>query len=238
MEGQSGSELLALMPAPESIGRIIIPSTDLFARESPLGTVSRREAHSLGSWHRVVGVWLYTSTGSVLLQRRSAYKDTNPLKWAITVAGHVSAGTDVIESVLTEAREEVGIDLEIDQLELIGVFAQSDIGETSKYGPYIDNQYRFIYAAQVPEDLSTFTIEPSEVQEVKFSPVMDALERFASKDPSYTSISESHLDAVTKFFQLKGFGMKTTLPRRQDRMHKPSPRFSRYLVRVLSYIPR
>jgi isopentenyl-diphosphate Delta-isomerase len=212
MEGQSGSELFAIMPAPESLGQIMNPSTDLFARDSPLGTVPRRQAHSHGIWHRVIGIWLYTSTGSLLLQQRSAFKDTNPLKWATSVAGHISYGTDVIESVITETREEVGVELGIDQLEFIGVFAGSESGETDKYGPYTDNEYMFVYAAQVPGDLSIFTIEPSEVQEIRFFPVMDALEKFARKDPSHSPLPESHVLAVTEFFNLKGFGKMTIVP--------------------------
>lgn len=203
MEGQSQEELFAVVEAPEQLGIILEPSQDLFARESHLGSVPRRKAHQLGIWHRVIGVWLYTQSGMLLLQQRSAYKDTNPLKWATSVAGHISYGSSVIEAVLSEVHEEVGVELMESDLEFIGVFAGIETGETEKYGKFVDKEYMFVYAAQVPEDLSIFTPDPSEVQQVKFFPAMEALDRFANEDPTCTHFTKEHMSVVQDWFRTR-----------------------------------
>ena len=52
----------------------------------------KSEAHKKGLFHRSAHLWLYTSTGKVLVQQRAMNKDTFPGLWDISVAGHITAG--------------------------------------------------------------------------------------------------------------------------------------------------
>ena len=40
----------------------------------------RSEVHRDGDWHKAVHIWILNQSGDILLQRRSATKDSNPKK--------------------------------------------------------------------------------------------------------------------------------------------------------------
>ena len=74
-------------------------------------TCLKSEAHKNGWCHPTVHVWLYTADGKVLLQQRGKHKKTFPLLWDVSVAGHVSAGEDILAAAKREVQEEVGYTL-------------------------------------------------------------------------------------------------------------------------------
>jgi isopentenyldiphosphate isomerase len=76
-----------------------------------IGTAPRSRVHREGLWHRSVHVLVFHPDGRLLLQKRSASKDTCPGLWDSSVGGHVGAGEDPFASALRETREELGIDL-------------------------------------------------------------------------------------------------------------------------------
>ena len=95
----------------------------LDAEGNPTGrTATKSEAHKSGWPHRTVHVWLFTSAGEVLLQQRGRNKDTHPLLWDVSVAGHVGAGEDIKQSAIREVEEEVGLTIDTSDLIEIGVF--------------------------------------------------------------------------------------------------------------------
>lgn len=59
--------------------------------------------------HPVVHLNIVTRRGSIALQRRSADKDTWPLRWDFVSAGHVIYGEEILESLRREASEEIGL---------------------------------------------------------------------------------------------------------------------------------
>lgn len=71
--------------------------------------VTRKEVHKNGLWHRIIVVAIIDNNNQILMQQRSYTKDTNPGKWDISVAGHVSAGQTSVEAAIREVEEEVGI---------------------------------------------------------------------------------------------------------------------------------
>ena len=71
--------------------------------------VTRKEVHKKGLWHRIIVVAIIDNNNQLLMQQRSYQKDTNPGKWDISVAGHVSAGQTSLEAAIREVEEEVGI---------------------------------------------------------------------------------------------------------------------------------
>lgn len=85
-------------------------------------TAMKSEAHTMGWFHPTVHIWCYTSGGKILLQQRGKEKDTHPLLWDVSVAGHVGTGETIERSALREVKEEIGLKISVEQLEKIGVF--------------------------------------------------------------------------------------------------------------------
>jgi isopentenyldiphosphate isomerase len=59
--------------------------------------------------HRVVHVLVFNGSGDLLLQKRSMNKDVAPGAWDTSVGGHVNPGEGLLEAVMREAEEELGI---------------------------------------------------------------------------------------------------------------------------------
>lgn len=85
-------------------------------------TEMKSKAHALGLFHPTIHVWCYSKKGNVLLQQRGAHKDTYPLKWDVSVAGHMAAGEPPELSAFREVQEEIGIDIEPSDLQKIDFF--------------------------------------------------------------------------------------------------------------------
>lgn len=82
----------------------------------------KSKAHLLGLFHPTIHVWCYSKEGKILLQQRGARKSTYPLKWDVSVAGHVGAGESLENGAIREAEEEIGVAIEISKLQKIGIF--------------------------------------------------------------------------------------------------------------------
>ena len=87
---------------------------------NPTGeTVPREVAHREGIRHRTAHVWIFRRRGGVvqiLLQKRSDNKDSDPGCYDISSAGHIPAGSDYIPSAVRELKEELGVDMNGDEL--------------------------------------------------------------------------------------------------------------------------
>ena len=80
-------------------------------------TKERELVHRDGDLHGTSHVWLVRyradrGSADVLLQKRSAHKDSFPGCYDISSAGHIPAGQDFRESALRELREELGVKAE------------------------------------------------------------------------------------------------------------------------------
>ncbi len=78
-------------------------------QDNVLRQETRAEVHRQRLRHRAVHVLVFNPAGEVYLQRRSAQKDTYPLRWTTSCSGHVDAGEDYDTAVVRELTEELGI---------------------------------------------------------------------------------------------------------------------------------
>ncbi len=134
------------------------------------GTVEREIAHREGIRHRTAHVWLMRmgrDGAEVLLQKRSADKDSHPGCYDISSAGHIPAGVDFIPSALRELQEELGLTADGSELVYCGqrrfYFAAEFHGK-----PFIDHQVSNVYCIWrdvAPENL---VLQESEVESVRW----------------------------------------------------------------------
>lgn len=77
-----------------------------------VGQATRQEVHDQGYLHRSAHLVLVSPNRHFLLQQRAESRPTHPGRWDASAAGHVLAGSDFGETVLREAREEIGFNAE------------------------------------------------------------------------------------------------------------------------------
>lgn len=136
----------------------------------PLGnplnmTKPRHRVHQDGDWHRTVQVWLINFHGDLLLQKRSAQKESFPDLWDISAAGHVKAGQTGIEAALQEAREELGITLEQKDLKFLFCMKGRAV---ARNGHCIDNEMSDVYLVKKDILPSEIDFQTEEISAVKF----------------------------------------------------------------------
>lgn len=138
---------------------------------TPTGeTVERSKAHDLGIRHRTAHIWIIRKSDSgydVLLQRRSANKDSHPNQLDTSSAGHITAGDEPINSAIRELSEELGIYVGEEDLAYAGKFLISYSKEF--HGKmFSDNEVAFVYVYDKPVDEAMLVLQKEEVQGVEW----------------------------------------------------------------------
>ncbi|RRQ48258.1 NUDIX domain-containing protein [Maribacter algicola] len=136
---------------------------------NPLG-VSRMksEAHREGFFHPTVHVWFYTSDGQVLIQQRGRQKDTYPLLWDVSVAGHIGAGESIEKSAVREVSEEIGLKIRPSDLQKIGVFKSVQKHSES----LIDCEFHHTFLCELRVSLEKLKEQESEVESLALLPII------------------------------------------------------------------
>lgn len=144
-------------------------------------TATRQEAHRLGLWHRVAHIWIINSRDEVLIQKRSANKETYPNLWAMSCEGHISAGQTSMEGALREIKEELGLIPKPENTKLLFSYKRP-----GKYGEnLIDNSLIDVYLVNLDLDLTKLTIQEEELSEIKWIRISDYIEAEKRQDPSF-----------------------------------------------------
>ena len=132
------------------------------------GIVSRDKAHRDGIPHRTAHVWVIREEKGriqVLLQKRSANKESFPGMYDTSSAGHIPAGCEPLDSALRELREELGIEAGEGQLCYIGAICNRY--EAQFRGKiFRDNEYCSVYLYREPLDAESLHLQAEEVERV------------------------------------------------------------------------
>lgn len=139
----------------------------------------RGVAHREGSLHPTVHTWIIREKEAgkydVLLQKRSAHKDSYPGCYDISSAGHVSAGDDYRAAAVRELYEELGIIALPRDLEEVG--QHRGYREAVFYGrPFRDNEISQVFLYRKPVETAALTLQTSEVQDVMWMDYEKCLE--------------------------------------------------------------
>ena len=126
-------------------------------------TALKSEAHKNGWFHATVHIWLFTANEKILLQKRALTKKVFPGLWDISVAGHVSAGEDIIAAAKREVFEEIGLQLQEKDFIKIG----TRIHQVSHPNGIQDNEHHHVFIAELKVPFEQLTIQKEEVADIK-----------------------------------------------------------------------
>ena len=104
-------------------------------------TETRANCSKYGLWHKAVCVFIINSKEQVLLQKRSANKKTWPNMWDVTAGGNVLAGEFGFQAIIRECKEELGIELNKNDITFIG-----SVISTNKKGDIINNYFSICFS--------------------------------------------------------------------------------------------
>lgn len=170
------------------------PMEEQFDVCTPEGTptgrwVPRSQAHREGLWHRSSHLWLVDPDRSrILLQRRHPDKQTDPHRWDIAVAGHVSAGQTPLEALVREAFEELGLRLDPATLTFLKATAKQYVEPG-----FIDREWQHLFGGTWEGDLATLVLQPEEVVDVRWMALTDYHRVVAAGDPDFVGRQEDWL---------------------------------------------
>lgn len=126
-----------------------------------------------GEFHIVVEVWIRTSPGHYIIQKRSPNKKLFGGMWTCSVTGSILKGETPKEGLVREIREELG--LEVNKRDLV-YWRQLREERTIFY----------IYHLDYPATLPDMTLQSSEVADVRIVPIKEI--RRMVKDGSFVRL--------------------------------------------------
>jgi len=150
-------------------------------------------AHHMGLFHATAHIWFYTLNGKVLTQQRGKHKDIFPLKWDVSVAGHIGAGESPELGAFREAEEEIGLTIDTDKLEKIAVL-KKDI----KYPNGIwDREFAHVFLYCIDED-TPLTKQDSEVEALQWLTIAEFSSWVSKKHTDLIPYSDERYQMIIK----------------------------------------
>lgn len=146
--------------------------------------IERGAAHRTGVCHRVVHLWLINSKNEILIQQRSAFKDSGANLWYVSVGGHIEAGESIESTLIRETKEELGLDLSNLTDGITYLFTFKDT-KAENDGTYIDQEFYDVFALKADFDLNDIALQAEEVQAVKTVSYEAFKEIVLQKDPTF-----------------------------------------------------
>ncbi len=133
---------------------------------------TRKDCHEKGLWHKAVAIFLINSKKQVLLQKRSASKKLWPNLWDMTAGGHVLAGEFGFEAIIREFKEELGVDIDKNDITFIGSAISTNIKND-----IINRHFNEYYIVNKDLDEKTLKLQPEEVSEAKWFDISEIITR-------------------------------------------------------------
>lgn len=125
----------------------------------PTGDILDKDIiHKEGKYHKEVALILLNNKGEILLQKRASTKEIEPNKWAWH-GGHVIAGETNEESIIRETKEELGINLFLNDIKLLVELKRDKLP---------NRQFTTAYYSKCDLDINDFNIQKEELSEVKW----------------------------------------------------------------------
>ena len=139
-----------------------------------------------GDYHRVIAV-LVINGDNILIHQRSNNKKVYPNLWSLFVRGHVQAGESSLDACKREIKEEIGIDINEDELEFIYT-----LKEEAKSKDYIENMFYDTYILRKDIDIKDITIQKEELNDIKFIKIDEVQKQIENGSKDYVPNEEDY----------------------------------------------
>ncbi|MCH5167305.1 MAG: NUDIX domain-containing protein [Erysipelotrichales bacterium] len=141
-----------------------------------LGKEERSVVHALALWHKTVHCWLFDKEGNIYFQIR---KDEGT--FYTTGSGHIQAGESVKEGFYREIKEEIGIEVDIDNCILVDV-VNFVMDRSNKDGSvFRDRAFANVYICDFEESIDAFKFDTNEVKGLVKMTAKDVLALISSE---------------------------------------------------------
>lgn len=154
-------------------------------REKLNKTCLRQEEPKEGEYKLSVHVWFLNSKGELLIQKRNENLKRNPGKWAFT-GGVVDSEETSLEGAIRESKEEMGININKDKIELLLSFKRER--------GFVD-----VWLVKDNFDINSLILQKNEVSEVKWVSIKE-LEHLINSKQFVKSI-ELYYDLFIKLLE-------------------------------------
>jgi len=118
--------------------------------------ISRPAAWGQEAYHLIVHVCVFNSAGQMLIQKRCHAKRAWPDLWDVSAGGSALAGEESWQAAERETREELGLKLNLEHVR-------------PHFCIHYSRGFDDFYAVMTDVDLSTLTLQQSEVAEVRWA---------------------------------------------------------------------
>jgi len=152
-------------------------------------------AHKKGIPHATIHLWIVCKEG-IIIQQRSKNKDTYPLLWDVSVAGHINYKEDPTAAAKREAKEELGIDIAIDKLMELGRVYEVHYHKKTKV---MDREFKTIFAYNFSGSIKEVKIQKEEVEAVRSIDLTHLKTSLKSNSPNHmVPHKESYYNIICK----------------------------------------
>ena len=118
------------------------------------GEIKKRNELADGEYRNLIHLWIIDDEGKILIQKRASAKKHYPNKWSIT-SGCVNSKESFVETCIREAKEELNVEIDINNLEYEMTF---------KKNPVIVN----VFVLRQDVDIRNVVLQEEEVSDIKF----------------------------------------------------------------------
>jgi isopentenyl-diphosphate delta-isomerase type 1 len=142
------------------------------------GVRRRGDIHALGLPHRAVHVLVFDGRDRLYLQLRSNSKDTHPNKWTTSASGHVDPDEDYAQAASRELREELGLELALEEVGAIAACQRTE------------NEFTRVYRAVTSQEPRPNPMEITEGRWFELAEARDLAQDLKQASPSLGAVLE------------------------------------------------